>query len=168
MFLFIFLTCQILLAVFGLYLIISLITKTPFYPSSEKELEKAIIQSKIRLKNEINFIDIGSGDGRIALWGARKGWRSVGIEYNPFLSILSRFKNIFQKQKATFFNKNFYNHTYNKYNLVYMYIFPKYMDKIEKKLFRELPKGCIIISKVFEFTNKKPMLKLNNYNFYKT
>lgn len=159
------LICEALLILFFLYSLWSIVIAAPFYPSRLKHLEEAFQTQKISLSG--NFVDIGAGDGRIARWAAKKGFRSYGVEANPFLTLYARTFNIFTKNKVTHINKNFNDVTFQKYNIVYIYLFPKLMDVLEKKLWEELKPGTIIIANTFSFKNKKPFATYKRILFYK-
>lgn len=151
------LVCQVLLIGFGLYLIASWLFKTPYYPSSTKQLDEAFANLNIKLKEPVKFIDLGSGDGRIVVWGTHQGFVSTGVEYNPFLSLLSRLNlMLFAKKKDVswqIINSNFSKVDLSKYNFVYLFIYPEYMNLIKDRLFKELPKGSVILCNTFHFEN---------------
>ncbi|CAG1022605.1 hypothetical protein DOJK_01778 [Patescibacteria group bacterium] len=159
--------CEGLLILFGLYLIWSWFTKTPFYPSKTKPLNDLI--KDLNISADTNFVDIGSGDGRIVVWAAKKGFNAEGIEFNPFLSLISRALITLNRvgKNAQIFNKDFNNHNFSKYNVAYLYIFPEHMDKLENKLFNEMPAGGIVITNTFKFTNRQPSSTYNRYYIYK-
>lgn len=158
--------CEGLLILFGVYLIWSWITKTPFYPSKTKPLDALV--EELKLSSDSNFVDIGSGDGRIVVWGAKKGFNSEGIEFNPFLTLFSRARIFFNRvgNKAKIMNKNFNDHDFKKYNIAYLYIFPEHMDKISDKLFNQMQSGSVIITNTFKFTNKTPDKIIDRYYIY--
>lgn len=160
------LICEGLLILFGVYLIWSWITKTPFYPSKTKPLNDLI--KELNLNGNLNFIDIGSGDGRIVMWGAKQGFNADGIEFNPFLTLYSRLL-IFIRglgKRAKIYNKDFNQHDYSKYNFAYLYIFPEHMDKISDKLFNEMQKGSVVVTNTFKFTTLSPDKTIGRYYIY--
>jgi hypothetical protein len=162
------LLCEFLFILFGLFLIWSWLTQTPFYPSSAKDLEKLFKSGKLKLPKNIKFIDVGSGDGRIVLWAAKKGFEAYGIEYNPFLSLLSKVKILItgKRKNAIIYNKDFNKQDFGAYNVAYLYIFNEHMDKIKDKLFKEMQKNGVIISKIFKFSNIEPDEKIGKFNIY--
>ena len=160
-----FLFFKIFLIFFAIYFLFSLVRKTPFYPSKIKSLDE--IFNKIEIKGK-NFIDIGSGDGRIVIWAAERGFNADGIEYNPFLTILSKIKIFFLRlnKKVRIYNKDFFDHSYSDYQIVYMFIYSEQMDKLQNKLFRELKPNSVIISNTFNFSEVKEDRKIGNYYVY--
>ncbi len=161
------LVCEILLILFAGYLVISWISQTPFYPSSTSKLDKVLKDPSLNLPEHINFVDIGSGDGRFVIWAAKKGFNAEGIEYNPFLSLYSRFKIfVWRLKNAVIHNKDFKKHDFSKYNFAYLYIFSEHMDGIKEKLFSEMSEGSVIITNSFKFGDLHPDAKIDKYNIY--
>lgn len=160
------LICQGLLILLGMYLIWSWITQTPFYPSSTKKL--SLIKDFVKLNKDDNFIDIGSGDGRIIIWAAKQGLQAEGIEFNPFLTLLTKLKIFINRlsSRAKVFNKDFNNHDYSKYNIAYLYIFREHMDLILPKLQKEMRPGSVIVTNTFKFSNLTPDKTIDRYNIY--
>lgn len=161
-----FILLELLILSFAIYLIFGFISKTPFYPSSLKALDRLKDSGIIDLTKYNNFIDIGSGDGRIVRWGSKNGFQnSHGIEYNPYLSLYSRAKSIGHKGTKTF-NKNFHNHNFENYDFVYLYIFSEHMNKIQSKLITELKPGSAIVTNTFKFSNLEPDLTFERFYIY--
>lgn len=158
--------CEGLLILFGFYLIWSWITQTPFYPSKTKPLND--LAKELNLKGDVNFIDIGSGDGRIVIWGAKQGFKADGIEFNPFLTLYSRLMIILKgvRNRAKIFNKDFKNHDFSKYNFAYLYIFSEHMDSVSAKLFGEMKPGSVIVTNTFKFKDKTPDKTIGRYYIY--
>lgn len=161
---------EIILIVFAVYLLWSWITKTPFYPSRIKKLEQLFNNNELAINNDTKFVDIGSGDGRIITWAAKKGASAEGVEYNPFLTLLSRVRFLLSGtgNKAKVYNRNFNNHAYYNYNLVYMYLYSSYMNPLAEKLLKELPQGSIIITNTFKIEHLEPYKIVDGFYFYKT
>lgn len=163
------LICEGILIIFGFYLIYSWFTKTPFYPSSLNRLNKFMEESGAILPDSGKFIDIGSGDGRIVFWAAKRGFFAEGIEFNPFLVLYSRLVLFLRGagKKTKIHRKNFMDHDFSDYDVAYLYIFPEFMDQLQSKLFREMKPGSIVLTNTFSFSNIEPDEKNNNFYIYK-
>lgn len=161
--------CCILLIVLGLYIIISLLFQVPFYPSQVKKLNE-LIEAEPELLNNKDFIDIGSGDGTVTLWASRNGAAtSSGIEFNPFLTLLSKCKNILNPKRKTvnFVNGDFYKHDYKGYNVVYMYLFVEVMERLLPILKSEMNESTIIISNTFSAKSIQPYKTVGKFKLYR-
>lgn len=103
----------------------------------------------IKLNNFKNFIDLGSGDGKVVLV-AGLFTNSAGFELDKDLFTKSvEFKNklakkINIKNEIKFENKNYLNEDLSKYNVLYHYP-DKRMYEIENKLLKEMKKDAILI-----------------------
>jgi 2-polyprenyl-3-methyl-5-hydroxy-6-metoxy-1,4-benzoquinol methylase len=162
------LTCLFLWILLAIFIVWSWLN-TPWYPSRLKELEEVWKSGEFELPENAKFIDLGSGDGRIVNWAASKGFDAHGIEMNPYLSLTHRIKRLFNKNKKniSIYNKNFFNHNFSDYDVVYLYVFPKYMNKLKSKLYSELKPGSIIISNVFSFSDVKPDQEIGRFKIYR-
>lgn len=151
------LLCQGLLVLAGIYIVWSWLNQTPFYPSSPRNLKRLIDEKIIELPENTYFIDIGSGDGRIVYWASKYSKQADGIEFNPFLTILSKIRLFFGRRKNTkIYNKDFFKHDFSKYNVAYLYIFNEQIDKLRKKHYSEMPKKSIIVTNTFKFSGIEP------------
>lgn len=158
--------CEFLLLLFAIYLIFSFLNKTPFYPSSTKQLNELRTSGVLDFNKYKNFIDIGSGDGRIVRWASKNGFATAsGIDYNPYLTLYSKLRSLFRKN-IHIYNKNFNNHEFKDYDIVYMYIFPEHMDKLKDKLFTEMSKGSVIVTNTFKISNIVPDITYKKFNIY--
>ena len=67
----------------------------PFVPATPIQLKN--VQNALKQfghKSGSKLVDIGSGDGRIVHLAAREGYKSHGIELNPWLILYSKYKSI--------------------------------------------------------------------------
>lgn len=161
-------TCLGIWILFGFYLVLNSLFLTPFYPSNFKKLNQVFDKFKIKSKGK-KFIDLGSGDGRIVRWAAKKGFYATGIEINPFLTLWSRFLNFILRlgRKTKILNQSYYNIDFSNYDVVYCYIFSEDMHKLEDKIFKSMKSGSFVISNTFSFKNHKPDLVEGRFKVYK-
>ncbi|XP_077085814.1 ATP synthase subunit C lysine N-methyltransferase isoform X2 [Siphateles boraxobius] len=61
----------------------------PFVPATRTQIENVI---KVLQNRSGSLVDIGSGDGRIVIAAAKRGFKAVGFELNPWLVWYSRYK----------------------------------------------------------------------------
>lgn len=128
----------------------------PFIPATEwqmKNIEHGITR---HVTDRSNFIDIGSGDGRITLLGADYFEKSQGIEINRWLVYYSALKALRSgKRNTKFFRADLWKHDFNQYSTICIFGVQEMMDNLELKLFDELSPGSIIICCRFPFPNRK-------------
>lgn len=142
---YIFLLFHLVFALSVLYLTVSFFTGAPFVPSNRKSAQAMVDIAKI--KPGMIVYDLGSGDGRLLRAATKKGAHAVGIEINPFLVLWSRMK------KLTVRWQNLWTADIQDADVVFVYLLPGHMKKLEQKLKSELRPGALIVSNSFIFPN---------------
>ena len=113
-------------------------TEKGFWNASiSEEINEAF--KKIKLGKFKNFLDIGSGDGKVVLIAALFCKNAEGIEIDDFLHSKAlqlqeklRFKNV------TFHNKDFFEHDFSKYDVLFTAPDAPFERGLEKKLLSEM------------------------------
>ena len=109
----------------------------------------------IRLDRYKNFIDLGSGDGRVVLI-ASLFTKAAGIEVDPGLhAIAEENKSKLFAKRAEFFNKDFLNHDLNSYDLVFINPDKPFHRGLEDKLLKELNGHLLVFGPFFLPQNLK-------------
>lgn len=142
---------------FGILLVVQNIFTVPYVPSRFPKVKKVL--REIGISKQTKFIDLGSGDGTIVFMAAGMGAaKTTGLDINPFLVVISKFRNLLnhRRGRVDFQLKSFSKHDFSGYNFVYTYLFPELMEKLEDKLFAELPQGAIVLSNTFTFKKHLP------------
>jgi ribosomal protein L11 methylase PrmA len=155
----IFLFSLVLVAsIFFLIMIIISAIGVPFLPSSKRKVDLMI--SLANLNKDSIVYDLGSGDGRLVIEAAKKGVsHAVGFEINPILNLFARIRAYFLKLKnLTFFTKSMWKADLSKPDIIFLYLLPSVMLKLEEKLINEGKENMIIISNTFKF-KKIPLIK---------
>jgi len=130
---------------------------SPFYPTEPKIVERLVKLAEIKPGDII--YDLGSGDGRIVIAAALVGAKAYGVEIDLLRCLYSRlWIKIFGLSKnAEIIKKSFYDVDLSKADVVFMFLLPETMEKLEEKLKRELKKGTKIVSYAFAFEDWKPV-----------
>lgn len=147
------------------YTLISEISAVAFVPSDLNGLEQVFKQ--LNLKPGKVFVDVGSGDGRVAALAANKfKLKSVGYEINPWLILFSRwkYKNIEFKQQSL------WKADLKAADYIYCYLSPRAVEKLARIIEKQNLKNLTIISKAFEIKSWKNELtqkiEISNNNFF--
>lgn len=126
-------------------------TDVPYLPIEQKYLHKATEILRIQKGDEV--LDIGSGDGKFLIYAAKKHPEAnfTGIERNLLLvywtktiSYLLRIKNL------KFYHQDALNFNYQKYNKIYTYLIPSFLDKILPIVEQDVMKNTIVISCIYK------------------
>lgn len=156
-------------AIIAIYVGYSLLFSTPFYPSKLSSLEESMRALGLENGKGKKFVDLGCGEGRVVQWAAKHGYSATGIELNPLLSIISRFRLFLTtgKYKTKIVNKSFYQADLREFDIIYVYLYPEHMDKLIQKLKKELKKDAVVVSNTFVFKNLKPIKEFERFRVYK-
>ena len=96
------------------------------------------------------LIDLGSGDGRTVIAAAKRGTRSLGIEYNPGLVKLSK-ENAEKEGVAKmtqFIEADIFEFDFSKATVISMFLLPEINMKLRPKLL-DLKPGTRIVTNTF-------------------
>lgn len=114
-----------------------------------------------------NFVDLGSGDGRIVMSAAARGARAAGYEINPLLVLISRYRIRKRNLPANIFWKSFWDQDLSAYDFVTVFGITRIMPELEAKLKKELKPGSTVVSYAFHFPNWQPAEKQGPLFIYK-
>jgi len=122
-------------------------------------LQSNYMKQKIA-QNTLRFVDLGSGDGRVVFRAARENLfaKSIGYEINPALHILANLRRLITPQywnSTSFYMRDIWKIQLNQYDVVAVYGLAPIMDKLGKKLEKELQPGSIVVSNVFSIPGWK-------------
>ncbi|XP_018405600.1 PREDICTED: protein FAM173B [Cyphomyrmex costatus] len=133
----------------------------PYVPATRQQ-----IKNVIRALNDRSgsLIDLGSGDGRIVLAAAKRGFKAHGIELNTWLVWYSRLQAVINGlSKVTAFHKqDLWKHHLGKYDNVVIFGVDQMMEDIEKKFNNELRKDCLVIACRFSLPNTHPVMTIGH------
>lgn len=143
----------------------------PYVPTKMDDIRKILKLAGV--KKGKKFYELGSGDGRVVLEAARLGADSFGIEQSWLRIWYSRYKarGLALHPKGvnvSFYHNNIFNRNYQDADVIYIYLLPKGVKKLEEKLKKELKKGSVVITQTYHFPNWKPFKKLDNFWLYRS
>lgn len=142
---------QLMLAVFLFYICISFVIGAPYVPSSRRTATAMIKAARIK-KNDVIY-DLGSGDGNLLFRAAEQGADARGIEINPILVLVTSIRKRLHPHgtRVTVRWKNMWHTPLGDADMVFVYLIPQHMKRLEKKLQEECKPGTTIISNSFVF-----------------
>lgn len=151
--LFIFL--NICFGVYLVYYIVAFISGAPFVPSTNTTASTMITLAGLK-KGETAY-DLGSGEGKLLKLIAQQGAQAIGIEINPLLVVYTKIRFLFSpyRKLITIYAKSFWSVDLKSADVIFVYLLPLRMEKLEKKLLRECKKGTRVVSNSFLFPHWK-------------
>jgi SAM-dependent methyltransferase len=125
-------------------------------PTPQEVVEKMLQMARITPGDFV--IDLGSGDGRIAIAAAKKfGARSMGVEYNPDMVALSNREA--QRQgvadKVKFVNADIFATDFSPATIITMYLLPDLNLRLRPKIL-DLKPGTRVASHQFSMSEWQP------------
>ncbi|TRY92349.1 hypothetical protein DNTS_013311, partial [Danionella cerebrum] len=127
----------------------------PFVPATSTQIENVLSVLKSRSGS---LVDIGSGDGRIVIAAAKRGFNAVGFELNPWLVWYSRYKAWREgvRPSTSFHISDLWKVSFSEYSNVVIFGVPQMMEQLEEKLQRELQHSARVIACRFPFPTWTP------------
>jgi SAM-dependent methyltransferase len=125
-------------------------------PTPEELVERMLRMAQATPKDFV--IDLGSGDGRIAIAAAKKiGARAIGIEYNPDMVALSNRSARAQgvSDKVKFIKADIFESDFSEATVITMYLLPGLNLKLRPKLLSMKP-GTRLVSHQFNMDDWEP------------
>lgn len=135
----------------------------PYVPTKSKDLERLFQHLKLRKGSLV--VDLGSGDGRVLLFAKKEGYKAIGYELNPVLAIMSKIR-IGNSNKVITKINNYWSADISKADLVFVFSAQPYMQRLLKKLEKEVKTGGLVVSYGFSFPSKKIDEKFEAFNIY--
>jgi len=138
-----------------------------FLPTYRQSVENMVALAGI--KPGMKAVDLGSGDGRIVIAMADAGALADGFEINPILAFWSRrkIKRLGLESRPRIFRQNFWTADLSSYDAVMVFGMTHIMEKLEKKLTKDLKPGTIVVSNIFRFKGWQEVKSENGLYVYK-
>lgn len=144
-----FIALVIVILCFGFVLLFG----APYLPTMQKQIDVAF--KLVSLKPGQTMLELGSGDGRVAIAAAKRGANVIAYELNPLLVIYSRIRCFKYRSHIKIKWANFWNKDWPEADLIFTFLLPKYMTRLDKKIAGYKHKPVIFVSYAFSIPSKK-------------
>ncbi len=163
-------TLSILIVVFFIFLILKYWTQifgAGYDPTPQKIAMKMLEMADLK-KKEILY-DLGCGDGRFLILGAKKfGARGIGIDISPlrytWAKINVKLNNLSDKIKIK--HGNFFKFSISDADVVALFLFEPTNRKLSEKFKKELKPSARIVSYYWKIPGLKPSEIDKKYHIY--
>lgn len=145
----IFAVFSVLVLLFGFVLLFG----APYLPTRKKQTEAAL--DLLDLKKGETLYELGCGDGRVLKLAARRGLQAVGYELNPLLVLIAWLHTYRYRKQVKVVWGNFWRADLSRADGVFVFLLDRFMDKLDKKLAREVRKPLKLVSFAFKIPDKK-------------
>jgi SAM-dependent methyltransferase len=106
-------------------------------PTPDEVVDKMLDMAE--LKSGERLVDLGAGDGKIAIAAAKRGARARGIEFNPDMVALSRRKAAEAGVKVDLQQGDIFKSDFRNADVVTMYLLPSLNEKLRPILLKMKP-----------------------------
>lgn len=131
------------------------VTGVPFVSSSRRDV-KAIIEAMELVPGQV-ICDLGCGKAQILIKACKRyGVKGVGYELSFWPYIWARLNVWLSCTDVKIHFANFFKADLSGIDLVYCYLFPEVMAKLENKFKKELKPGARVVSYAFKMPNIIP------------
>jgi len=131
--------------------------EVPFVPTTPDVIDRMLTMAEVKSGDVI--YDIGSGDGAIIVYAAKKyGIRGVGIEIDLFHLRVARDDMVKAGvgDRVTFLNEDLFQADIHEATVVTIFLLPKLNLQLIPKFRRELARGTRIVSHKFDMGDEWP------------
>lgn len=130
----------------------------PYVPTLTKQAETAM--DMIALQPGQTLLELGSGDGKILLAAAERGWNAVGYELNPILVLVSRWRTRrYRKQVRVVWGDLWRAEKWPPADGIFVFILQKHMKKLDNIItqWQRGGKPVKLVSFAFTVPGKQPV-----------
>jgi SAM-dependent methyltransferase len=140
----------------------------PYVPTPETVVQRMLDLGKVGRNDYV--IDLGSGDGRIAIAAAKRGARALGVDIDPRRIEEANANAAKQgvKDRVTFRQQNLFETEIKDANVITMYLLTSVNLQLRPRLLAELRPGTRVVSHAFEMGEWEPDAheKVDNRDVY--
>jgi len=136
----------------------------PYVPTFTRDLED--IFKEVKLPQKAIVVDLGSGDGRLLLIAAQRGYTAIGYEINPILWLISVWR-LRKYPNAHTYLRSLWKADVREADLVFTFLNKIYAGRLEKKLLAEMKPGSYFSSFGFAYGNLELIKKHRANHIYK-
>ncbi|MEX1052407.1 MAG: rRNA adenine N-6-methyltransferase family protein [Patescibacteria group bacterium] len=143
----------------------------PYFPTNKKDIP--LIIKALDLKNNKAVVDLGAGDGIVIFEAAKYAYdnslknKFYAVEINPILVLIMNLKRLFHKNRKNIYilRDDFTKMSLKRFKnaVFYLYLSPKYLQIVYKKIKKEAPNSKIL-SYFYKYKYLSKFKKINGEN----
>lgn len=141
------------LAVVVLTFALTVLIGPPYLPTLRRQTDVAL--DLLDLKPGETMLELGSGDGRVMLAAAKRGWNVVGIELNPFLIIVSRLVTWRYRRRVRIIWGGYFTREWPEVQGIFAFMLPRYMPKLDRYIVSQCKQPVRLASFAFKIPGRQ-------------
>ena len=143
-----FITIGVVLISFGGVILVG----APYLPTLTPQVQAALRLADLRPSQTL--LELGCGDGKVVLAAAKRGYKVVGYELNPILALVAYLRTWRFRSQVTIYCRNFWKEQWPAADAIFVFLLPKYMNKLNKKVIQQNYKNVKVVSFAFKIPNR--------------
>ncbi|HSD55606.1 MAG TPA: hypothetical protein VLA92_00475 [Candidatus Saccharimonadales bacterium] len=136
----------------------------PYLPTLRKQIDVAF--DLLDLKEGQTLLELGSGDGRVMLEAAKRGYRVVGIELNPFLVVISWVVTFRYRKQVRIIWGSYWGAPWPRADAIFTFMLPRYMTRLDERIKKWQTKPVQLASFAFVVPDKEPIKQAHGVRLY--
>lgn len=141
------------------------ISGAPWVPARRRDIAPLQKELKLKLKPGSRVYELGCGEGRLVKALSQQGYRVTGYEINPLLWLIAYLR-CFGLKNVQVKLGDLWKADLRQTDAVVAFLVPRTMPRLESKAQKEMIKGSVLVSYVFELPNKKAAKHIKPWWFY--
>ncbi len=137
------------LACFGAVLLFG----APYLPTLTPQVSPALKLAELKAGDTL--LELGCGDGKILIAAAKQGINSVGYELNPIMAAVAWARTRKYRKNVKIIWGDFWKIAWPPAGAIFVFLLPKYMEKLDTKVIQYSTKPVKLISFAFKIPGKK-------------
>lgn len=137
----------------------------PYLPTLSPQVTAALQLADLRRGETL--LELGCGDGKVLVAAARQGVAVVGYELNPLLALIAWLRTRRYRRNVRVIWGNFWRKPWPPAEAVFVFLLPKYMPKLDKKLMQYRAKPVKLVSFAFEVPDRHPQAARDGVFLYR-
>ncbi len=124
----------------------------PYLPTLSKQVTTAL--TLVDLKPGDHLLELGCGDGKVLIAAATQGITVTGYELNPILALIAWLRTRRFRSLVTVHCANFWRVPLPHCDGIFVFLLPKYMVALDKKIIQETSTPVKLVSFAFKIPHK--------------
>lgn len=126
----------------------------PYLPTLGKQVEIALDLAALHPGQTL--LELGSGDGRVLLAAAKRGYIAVGYELNPLLVLVSMLRTWPYRKQVHIHWGSFWSREWPQADAIFVFGLQRIMPKLDKKIMQLNCKPVKVVSFAFVMPDREP------------
>jgi SAM-dependent methyltransferase len=122
-------------------------------PTPDAVVQKMLDMAQVTKKDRL--VDLGSGDGKIAIAAAKRGARAKGVEFNPDMVALSKRNAQAAGAKVEFVRGDIFETDFSDADVLTLYLLPELNERLRPTILKMKP-GTRVVSHQFTMGDWEP------------